>query len=67
MEELIVTIKDGNIQVEVAGVKGTRCLELTQALETLLGEINGRQLKDDFYAQIGVKHRISLNHVLQKE
>ena len=67
MEELIVTIKDGSIQVEVAGVKGARCLELTQAIETLLGEINGRQLKDDFYSQIAIKPGISLKHVLQKE
>jgi hypothetical protein len=64
---LIVTIKDGSIQVEVAGVKGARCLELTQAIETLLGEINGRRLKDDFYSQIAVRHGIALKHVLQKE
>ena len=67
MEEVIVTIKDGDIQVEVAGVKGAHCLELTQAIETLLGEINGRQLKDDFYSQIAVKPGISLKHILQKE
>jgi hypothetical protein len=67
MEELIVTIKGGDIQVEVAGVKGARCLELTQAIETLLGEINGRKLKDDFYSQIAVKRGISLKYILQKE
>ena len=66
MEELIVTIKEGDIQVEVEGVKGAHCLELTQALETLLGEINGRQLKDDFYGQIEVKRGISLKNILQK-
>ena len=67
MEELIVTIKGGDIQVEVEGVKGAHCLELTQAIETLLGEINGRQLKDDFYARIAVKSGISLKNILQKE
>jgi len=67
MEELIITIKEGDIQVEVEGVKGARCLELTQAIETLLGEINGRQLKDDFYGQIEVKRGISLKNILQKE
>jgi len=67
MEELIITIQDGDIKVEVEGVRGARCLALTQAIETLLGEINGRQLKDDFYAQIAVKRGISLKHILQKE
>ncbi|MDH4264704.1 MAG: DUF2997 domain-containing protein [Deltaproteobacteria bacterium] len=67
MEELIVTIKDGNIQVEVEGIRGASCVELTQAIEILLGEINGRQLKDDFYGQIEVKRGISLKHILQKE
>ena len=67
MEELIVTIKDGDIQVEVEGVKGARCLELTQALETLLGKINRRDLKNDFYGQIEVKGGVCLKHLLQKE
>ena len=66
MEELIITIKEGNIQVEVEGVKGARCLELTQALETLLGKINRRDLKNDFYGQIEVKRGISLKNILQK-
>ena len=67
MEELIVTIKDGNIQVEVEGAKGARCLELTQAIETLLGKINRRDLKNDFYRQIEVKGGVGLKHLLQKE
>jgi hypothetical protein len=67
MEEMIVTIQGGDVRVEVRGVKGARCLELTQAIETLLGEINGRQLKDDFYGQIEVTHGISLKNILQKE
>jgi len=44
-----------------------RCLELTQAIETLLGEINGRQLKDDFYARIAVKEGISLKNIFKEE
>lgn len=67
MEELIITIKEGDIQVEVEGVKGARCLELTQAIETLLGEINGRRLKNNFYGQIEVKRGVCLKHLLQKE
>ncbi len=59
MEELIVTIKDGNIQVEVEGVKGARCLELTQGIETLLGEISRRELKNDFYGQAKLKQTLA--------
>jgi hypothetical protein len=67
MEELIVTIKDGDIEVEVEGIKGAHCLELTQALETLLGKINRRDLKNDFYGQIEVKGGVCLKQLLQKE
>jgi len=67
MEEIIVIIQGGDVKVEVEGIKGARCLELTQAIEILLGEINGRQLKDDFYGQIEVKRRIYLKNILQKE
>jgi hypothetical protein len=62
MEELIVTIKDGDIQVEVEGVKGPRCLELTQAIESLLGEKISRQLKDGFYSQVNLKPTIVLKN-----
>jgi hypothetical protein len=47
--------------------KGARCLELTQAIETLLGEISRRNLKNDFYGQIEVKGGVCLKHLLQKE
>lgn len=59
MEELIVTIQDGEVQVEVQGVKGTHCLELTQAIERLLGKINSRKLKNEFYGQAKLKQMIT--------
>lgn len=62
MEEITVTIQVENIGVEVTGVKGARCLELTQALEGLLGKISNRLLKDDFYGQIEVNHSTALKH-----
>ena len=58
MEELIVTIQEGDVKVEVEGVKGSRCLELTQAIEILLGETSSRQLKDDFYGEARMKQTI---------
>jgi hypothetical protein len=67
MEEIMVTIQEGNVKVEVEGVKGVRCLELTQAIEKLLGENISRHLKDDFYGQIEVKRGVFLRQLLQKE
>lgn len=49
MEQIVITIKDGSIKVEVEGVKGIRCVELTQAIERLIGEVECRILKKDFY------------------
>lgn len=38
LQEIEVTIgKDGQIQIQVRGVKGTKCLELTKELEEALG------------------------------
>ena len=60
MEELIVTIQEGSVQIEVQGVKGARCLELTRAIETLLGEISSRKLKNDFAGQAKAKQNIGI-------
>ena len=67
MEELIVTIQQGEVQVEVQGVKGGRCLELTQAIESLLGKVSSRKLKNDFSGQVEVKGGVCLKQLLQKE
>lgn len=38
LQEIEVTIgKDGQVQIQVRGVKGTKCLELTKELEEALG------------------------------
>jgi hypothetical protein len=63
MEELVVTIQEGDVKVEVEGVKGSRCLELTQAIEILLGETIGRQLKDNFYGQAKLKQGLDIKHI----
>jgi hypothetical protein len=66
LEQIKVTIKNGKVEMEVEGVKGTRCLELTQAIEQLVGKVDSRLLKHEFYGNreikqtIGVKHQVSL-------
>ena len=53
LQELEVLIKpDGEVVIEVKGVKGERCLDITKPLEQLLGgEIVGRTHTDEYYQQ----------------
>jgi hypothetical protein len=60
VEEMIITIEDGKIAMEVAGVRGTRCLELTQAVEQMLGKIGRRLLKQDYYRTVEIKQKVKL-------
>lgn len=41
--------RNGNVEKEVEGVKGTHCLELTQAIEQQIGIFEQKLLKNDFY------------------
>lgn len=49
IQEIEVTIgKDGEVQIQVRGVKGMKCLELTKELEEALGgEILARVMTAD--------------------
>ena len=57
-EQIIITIKDGRVKVEVEGVKGVRCVELTQAIEKLIGKVGDRCLKNDFYRSPKIEQSI---------
>ncbi len=57
MEQLRITIKGGMVEVEVEGVRGSRCLQLTQAIEDLIGQIDSRSFKKELYST----HKVSLN------
>jgi len=58
MEQMIITIKDGRVKVEVEGVKGAHCVELTQAIEKLIGKVGDRFLKNDFYRSPKIEQSI---------
>ncbi len=60
MEKLIVTIKNGKVGIEVEGAKGKGCLQLTQAIETLLGMVDTRLLKKDFYSATKIEQSLQL-------
>ena len=49
MEQITIAIKNGMVEMEVEGVKGMRCVELTQGIEQLLGKSDTRVLKQGFY------------------
>jgi hypothetical protein len=60
MEQLIVTIKNGKVEIEVEGAKGTRCLQLTHAIENVIGKVDDRFLKNDFYKDTKIEQGIHL-------
>lgn len=49
MEEIRFTIdKEGNTEVEVNGVKGKSCLDLTKQIEEALGSLSSRTLTKEY-------------------
>ena len=62
MEQLTITIKSGRVEVEVEGVRGSRCLQLTQALEELFGQIESRSLKKELY----IAHTVGRNICIER-
>lgn len=51
IQELDIYIeKDGQVRLEVRGVKGPGCLDLTKALEEALGgDVTSREMKPEAY------------------
>ena len=40
---------DGKVELVVIGSKGRNCLDLTEQIERLLGEVQSRQLCSEYY------------------
>ena len=52
MQEMEIVISpSGEVKIEVKGVTGDACLDLTRDLENQLGSVEDRQLKSEFYQQ----------------
>ncbi|NIM17587.1 MAG: DUF2997 domain-containing protein [Candidatus Aminicenantes bacterium] len=53
LQEVEVVISPGGkVQVRVTGVKGTRCLDITDNMIQLLGErVEQQELTDEYYQQ----------------
>jgi hypothetical protein len=62
LQEIEVFIDEkGEVQIEVRGVKGKRCLDLTEDLEEALGgEVAAREMKPEAYetAEEGVRREV---------
>jgi hypothetical protein len=52
MQEIKITIgKDGKVNLDVAGVKGSACSDLTKSIEKALGRVEVTKKKSEFYQQ----------------
>lgn len=52
MEEIVIRIgKDGKINLNVAGIKGGGCKDITKALEKALGMVENTTNTGEFYEQ----------------
>jgi|GEM_PF-535581 len=50
----VVIDKDGKVRIEVNGVKGPGCLDITKALEQALGgDIESREMRPEFDEEAG--------------
>jgi len=49
MEIRVLIGMDGTYEVDVKGVKGKKCVDLTKAFESALGSVQKRTKKAEFY------------------
>ena len=60
-QDLVFSIDgDGNITIEVEGVKGKDCTEITRELEEALGIVVDRNFTAEYYQETEDKVRIKL-------
>lgn len=51
-QELEISIgPDGNVQIEVKGVKGGNCTDITKEIEEALGVVSAREYTSEYYQQ----------------
>ncbi|MDY6969463.1 MAG: DUF2997 domain-containing protein [Spirochaetota bacterium] len=60
--DLNITItKTGKVEISVEGVKGSKCLQITEDIENELGEVIAREKKSEFYQEekkVGIDTKI---------
>lgn len=59
-EKIIISFDEsGGSSIEVQGVKGRKCLALTEDLERALGKVEERKRKPEFFASVEDQARIT--------
>ena len=61
-ETIKFTIRqDGTVTEEVIGVKGTQCIDLTESIESKLGNIQWRKETPDYYQKQTLDKDVTLH------
>tara|TARA_Y100001970_G_scaffold136581_1_gene168053 strand:- start:1561 stop:1773 length:213 start_codon:yes stop_codon:yes gene_type:complete len=53
--------QDGTVTEEVIGVKGTQCIDLTESIESKLGNIQWRKETPDYYQKQTLEKDVTLH------
>ena len=53
--------QDGTVTEEVIGVKGTQCIDLTESIESKLGNIQWRKETPDYYQKQTLDKDVTLH------
>ncbi len=54
----IIINENGEVQVDIKGVKGKKCLEIAELIEKIIGEMKSKRHKPEYYeteVHIGTK------------
>ena len=54
--------QDGTVTEEVMGVKGTQCLDLTESIESKLGDVIWRKETPEYYQTITQEKNVTFQH-----
>jgi hypothetical protein len=58
--ELVINIApDGMVQIEVQGITGSKCMDITKELETDIGKVLTREKKPEYYSVTDAKKNLN--------
>lgn len=47
----ILIDENGNVSLDVSGVRGSKCVSMTEDIESFIGKIENREKKSEYYQQ----------------
>jgi len=66
-EQIHITVsKDGSLSLKVEGVRGSRCVSITEIFEREIGDVVERQKTTDFYkaGEMVLRNRITIQDLM---